>query len=178
MSYSLAKRCAELQLQKGSSGTWVVSEGVLFQPTASRVVHVHGMLVADDYHGDIYMIPLAVILEDIKNVLGVSSVSLPHDTNDIKRLLQLESFSLHDNATHRVSSVTAASEATSSLNTTNSAESASVRAQSPSSKHATEQSRAAMWCCSACSYGPMFSDILYCPSCGHLYCLACSDVEL
>jgi hypothetical protein len=97
-------RIVEFELQEGSSGTWVVSEEMVFEPDdtgnniATRVVYVHGILVADDGYGDAYMIPLADILGDIQNVLGVSSVSLPHDTNEVVRLLQMESFSLHDNA--------------------------------------------------------------------------------
>lgn len=120
MSHDLADKCVELELQEGSSGTWVVSEKMVFEPDdtgnniATRVVYVHGQLVADDGYGDVYMIPLAGILGDIKNVLGVSSVSLPYDTNEILRLLQLRSFSLRDNESPSVSPTTAAPEASSS----------------------------------------------------------------
>jgi hypothetical protein len=182
LSYDSANRCVEFELQEGSSGPWVVSEEVFKESMATRVVWIHGMLVADDGYGDAYMIPLAEILHDIKKGLGVSSISLPLDTNEIRRLVQLESFSLHDNAPPSLSTNTAASGATSSLNMTLT-QSATVHAQSPASVHAqnastsldtTKWSQGSAWYCSNCGDGPMGSWEPVCFSCGHVYCSACT----
>lgn len=130
------------------------------------------MLVADDGYWDAYMIPLAEILHDIKKGLGVSSVSLPHDTNEIRRLVQLESFSLHDNAPPSVSTDTPASGAISTLNMTLT-ETASVRAQSPSFPQGTSAvSDKVVWYCSNCGDGPIGSWNPSC-TCGHEYCDKC-----
>lgn len=131
---------------------------------ASRVARIHGILVADDGYGDIYMIPLADILDDIKQGLDVSSVSLPHDTNEILQLLQLERFSLD----------TSVSGATSSSNTTNFTASVSVRAQGSSSNDALVASSHSVWYCSQCGDGPIGSWNPGCNSCGHMCCEACT----
>ena len=178
-SYDRANTSVDFELYEGSSGSWVVSEEIAFEPhdsgnhIATRVACIHGILVADDGYGDIYMIPLADIMDDIKHELDVSSVSLPPDTREIRRLLQLESFLLHDNDPSPELSTTAALDATSSLNTSP-AESASVRTQNPSSDSATALPRDAVWYCSNCGDGPMGPWGEACDNCGHTYCSACT----
>jgi hypothetical protein len=183
VSYDIANKCVEFELHEGSSGSWVVSEEMIFEPDdtgnniATRIVCVHGVLVADDGYGDIYMIPLADVLKDIEKGLGVSTVSLPHDTKEIEALLQLKNFSLHKNEHPPVLPITAASRTTSSLNMTLT-ESASVRAQSPSASQdmSTKWFNEIVWYCSNCGNGPTGLWNPACPSCGHAYCSAC-EVE-
>lgn len=56
------------ELQDGDSGSWVVNPISL---------EVYGHVVATDITGDAYVVPLHASLEEMKNVLGVESVSLP-----------------------------------------------------------------------------------------------------
>jgi len=61
------------EFQDGDSGSWVVN------PTS---LEVYGHVVATDIMGDAYIVPLYASLEEMKEVLGVESVSLP-DTADL-----------------------------------------------------------------------------------------------
>ena len=179
VSYDIANRFIEFELHEGSSGSWVVSEEMVLEPDDSgndietRIVCVHGVLVADDGYGDVYMIPLADVLDDIKKVLGVSMVSLPHDTKEIAALLQLEKFSLHKDESPPVLPTTAASRTTSSLNMTLT-ESASVRAHAQSPSASQDTSTKWVWYCDECGGGPMDMKNPYCTHCTHEYCSQCA----
>ncbi|KAK0750055.1 hypothetical protein B0T18DRAFT_462023 [Schizothecium vesticola] len=61
------------EFQDGDSGSWVVN------PTS---LEVYGHVVATDITGDAYIVPLYASLEEMKEALGVESVSLP-DTADL-----------------------------------------------------------------------------------------------
>ncbi|KAF2993813.1 hypothetical protein E8E13_001425 [Curvularia kusanoi] len=87
-----------LELPEGKSGTWVISESHDDASAQKTVVNAHGIAIADDGYGDIYMIPLSDIMADIERVSGTSSVSLPRDTDEIARLIELEHFSLYEDA--------------------------------------------------------------------------------
>jgi hypothetical protein len=140
--------------------------------TATPVVCVHGMLVADDSYGDAYMIPLADILNDIKQGLDVSSVSLPQDTQEIVRLLRLKSFLPYSHAPDPVMKTIESPGAISYLNNTL-AKLAKVRTRSPSfSQDDTTGSDKYVWYCSDCTRGPRGSWSPRC-ICGHARCARC-----
>ncbi|KAK3987132.1 hypothetical protein QBC44DRAFT_295700 [Cladorrhinum sp. PSN332] len=56
------------EIQDGDSGAWVIN------PVSKEV---YGHVVATDYTGDAYVIPLHAIFSDMKRDLGVKSVGLP-----------------------------------------------------------------------------------------------------
>jgi hypothetical protein len=78
----------------GSSGSWIISHDALSYPclpadeNTARTICVHGMFVADDELGDIYMVPLADILDDARDVLQISSVRLPNNIHEIRTLFE------------------------------------------------------------------------------------------
>lgn len=53
---------------------------------------MHGILIADDEYDDLYMVPLADVLEDVRVVNESPSVRLPYDTEEIMRLFELQRF--------------------------------------------------------------------------------------
>lgn len=64
------------------------------EDTVERTMKVFGQVVADDPFGDVYIVPLAETLEDIKEVLAVGDIRLPESTSEID--------SIFHNATERV----------------------------------------------------------------------------
>ena len=54
----------------------------------SRNITVFGHVVADDSLGDVYMVPLCDILDDIKHVLGAQGARLPESNSEISTILR------------------------------------------------------------------------------------------
>ncbi|KAK4168321.1 hypothetical protein QBC43DRAFT_201849 [Cladorrhinum sp. PSN259] len=67
------------EIQDGDSGSWVIN------PVSKEVF---GHVVATDYTGDAYVIPLHAIFDDIKHDLGVGSVELPTTADLLNIALQ------------------------------------------------------------------------------------------
>lgn len=136
-----------------------------------RIVQVQGMAVADDEFGDVYMIPLVDIVNDIKNALGMASVRLPHDAQEPSRLFDLQAIEGH-------------------------AEPANIPGQSRSPPPIVEANKDAavsapstpeqispqphsyitwVWHCHKCGNGPTYGNkFLVCSTCGHSYCGSCT----
>ncbi|KAF3038133.1 hypothetical protein E8E12_006224 [Didymella heteroderae] len=101
----------EFDLPIGSSGSWVVSErslpneGARFKGEVKseeakiNEISVHGMIIADDFFGEIYMLPLDEIIASMEEAMSGMSISLPSDTNEIVRLLNEQSFRMDRTAT-------------------------------------------------------------------------------
>ncbi|CAN9270455.1 unnamed protein product [Alternaria alternata] len=86
----------------GSSGTWVTAETTesssdtrhqgsttsdsYYQP--SRNVTVFGQVVADDSLGDVYMVPLCDILEDVKQLFNAREARLPESNSEVDSILR------------------------------------------------------------------------------------------
>ncbi|KAF1933419.1 uncharacterized protein M421DRAFT_88639 [Didymella exigua CBS 183.55] len=100
------------ELPEGSSGTWVVSEDFVNDTNDAgedfrcRIVYVHGIVVADDCYGDVYMIPILDIMNDAKQALNATSVTLPRNTREATHLVQSKSFNLHVGSDATISSRT------------------------------------------------------------------------
>ncbi|KAF3042052.1 hypothetical protein E8E11_004462 [Didymella keratinophila] len=56
---------------EGTSGTWVVK-------MADETCQVFGHVIAEDPLGDVYMVPIADVLEDIRLELNAQAVEVPH----------------------------------------------------------------------------------------------------
>jgi ABC-type ATPase with predicted acetyltransferase domain len=166
----------DFELPEGSSGTWVVSEEVVMdtndagENVVSRMVCVHGVIVADDCYGDVYMIPLANILDDMKQVLNASSVSLPQDSAAIARLIQWQSFRLPHSAEAAGQQQVHAAEDQSRASTAFT-KAAEVRTSSTSQfQPATDQNKETVWVCCQCGDAGMSTWQTNCHTCGHSRC--------
>jgi hypothetical protein len=65
----------------------IKSEDYMIQETT-----VHGMVIADDCFGEVYMVPLDEIVTSMEDAMSGMSISLPSDTHEIIRLLNEQSF--------------------------------------------------------------------------------------
>ncbi|CAN9386164.1 unnamed protein product [Alternaria alternata] len=97
---------ASRRLQDGASGTWVTSRPTpqlldwLGSPMKSAIppsTSVYGQIVADDIFGDIYMIPLHSIMDDIKTLMDAAIVRLPKSKSELWRVLNNQ---LHEEHAH------------------------------------------------------------------------------
>jgi hypothetical protein len=86
----------------GTSGTWVYTETT--KPASSnqsrsakasgpdhqagKITTVYGQIIADDSLGDVYMVPLRDILNDIKDVLGARGARLPESNTEVDEILR------------------------------------------------------------------------------------------
>jgi hypothetical protein len=57
------------------SGCWILRD--ISSSSSDRSTTFYGQVVCDDIFGDVYVVPLVDILDDIKEVLNASKVSLP-----------------------------------------------------------------------------------------------------
>ncbi|KAF2823930.1 hypothetical protein CC86DRAFT_408947 [Ophiobolus disseminans] len=103
-TYTVQLQGALQEIPLGSSGTWVLTESEGwpvdnrsdwpeeaalgdFDGAVERLVRVFGHVAADDAFGDVYMVPLVDILEDIKKELSARDVRLPESTSEIEMML-------------------------------------------------------------------------------------------
>jgi len=68
-----------------------VSETSSHERTGSKIT-VLGQVVADDALGDVYMVPLCDILDDVKHVLDAQAARLPENNSEINTILRM----MHD----------------------------------------------------------------------------------
>ena len=71
-------------IQNGDSGTWVVSKR--WDSELLPMVTVYGQIIADDVFGDIYMIPMSRIIEDMEKLLD-ATVTLPRSSQELQKAL-------------------------------------------------------------------------------------------
>lgn len=55
---------------------------------AGKITTVYGQIIADDSLGDVYMVPLRDILNDIKDVLGARGARLPESNTEVDEILR------------------------------------------------------------------------------------------
>ncbi|RYO58455.1 hypothetical protein AA0113_g7781 [Alternaria arborescens] len=86
----------------GTSGTWVYTEtskpanssrsqsATASDPDdqANRIITVYGQTIADDSLGDVYMVPLCDILNDIKDAVGARGARLPESNTEVDEILR------------------------------------------------------------------------------------------
>jgi hypothetical protein len=104
-----------LDVPIGSSGSWVLTESedwpgdnssewpepatqVGCQNKIERLLRIHGQIVADDAFGDVYMVPVVDILEDIRQELNAREVRLPESNFELQELLSSVAKDLEDSA--------------------------------------------------------------------------------
>ena len=82
---------ASKRLRDGASGMWVTSPWTrsvaLPMGTPLQPISVYGQVVADDIFGDVYMIPLIDIINDIKTSTGAAAVRLPASLTELGEML-------------------------------------------------------------------------------------------
>jgi hypothetical protein len=180
------------ELPTGSSGCWVTTEnfGSDAEHGSFREVAVHGIVVADDCFGDIYMVPLDEIMVSMEKALSGMSVSLPSDTLEIVRLLHEQSFRVdRQTMERRAVNTTEISKfaprapamyptgplpppphpASSSTNPPVAGPLNLTQPQTSSNGFSE-----AAWFCSECRDGPYLSWNVNCGNCGHARCDACN----
>jgi len=167
----------DFELPEGSSGTWVVSEEFVKgtndagENVVSRRVCVHGVIVADDCFGDVYMISLANIMDDMKQVLEATSVSLPQETPAIARLMHSQNFRLPHSAEasgqQRMPNAESQGRASATFTTP-----AEVRTSTtPRYETMTDRSpKDQVWRCCQCGDFGMSTWQTSCHNCGHSLC--------
>ena len=74
----------DLDIQSGASGTWVISVAMDFR--SLPVVTVYGQVIGDDVLGDVYMISMRDIIEDLSTLLK-AHVRLPSSLSELEKLL-------------------------------------------------------------------------------------------
>jgi len=72
------------RIRDGVSGTWVTSP---WTRGFNGSISVYGQVVADDIFGDVYMISLPDIMDDIKTLTGAAGVRLPRSLKELQELL-------------------------------------------------------------------------------------------
>ena len=77
-------------IQNGDSGTWVVSKR--WDSELLPMITVYGQIIADDIFGDIYMIPMSKIIEDMEKLLD-ATVTLPRSSQELQKALLTQIYS-------------------------------------------------------------------------------------
>jgi len=72
------------RIRDGVSGTWVTSP---WTRGFNGSISVYGQVVADDIFGDVYMISLTDIMDDIKTLTGAAGARLPRSLKELQELL-------------------------------------------------------------------------------------------
>lgn len=143
-----------------------------------RMVCVHGIIVADDCYGDVYMIPLIDIMNDTKQALNATSISLPHDTHAVTRLIQTQCFDVQTAADALVSARTSVVPTASGperkrkLSMTLTEEAIVSTTSPPPPRSTVSMGKNNVWYCSECGDGPYGEWNPTCPGCGHACCEA------
>ncbi|CAN9398061.1 unnamed protein product [Alternaria alternata] len=75
------------RLLNGASGTWVTSQPAQVLDRNVNPISVYGQVVADDVFGDVYMIPLRCIMEDVKILMDAAVVRLPSSIKELRQIL-------------------------------------------------------------------------------------------
>lgn len=166
----------DLELDSNDTGTDIVT----------RMISVHGMIVADDCFGDIYMVPLTTIMEDVKQALNATSVSLPRSVSDIKRMIQSGSFSLRGSVLSPESPTATDLEelADTSPTFTEAAQifmASSPHPQTPMHAGPTHAGKRTgnVWCCCECGDRPLATGLITsCPMCDHRACSNCEHLKI
>jgi RNase P subunit RPR2 len=150
--------------------------------STGRTITVFGQVVADDTLGDVYVVPLSDILDDIKHVFEAQGARLPESSSEIRAVLRMMS------DTAIASSENAANQTTSTRVVEENAEalpdpSARIYCTRCGSIYHTEMncgpvattstSSSAVWFCHSCGEGPIgvWQDI--CTECSHVICPGC-----
>ncbi|KAB2100473.1 hypothetical protein AG0111_0g11329 [Alternaria gaisen] len=84
--YTLVPDTARV-LPDGVSGTWVTARPTGFVKSIS----VYGQVIADDMFGDVYMIPLRAIIDDIRSLMDAAVVRLPKSMKELSQILTSQS---------------------------------------------------------------------------------------
>ncbi|KAI4941416.1 hypothetical protein J4E86_010448 [Alternaria arbusti] len=78
-------------IQDGASGTWVTSGWTRSLGRRiggpSEPISAYGQVVADDIFGDVYMIPLSDIIDDIKVLTRAAAIRLPESLMELEHML-------------------------------------------------------------------------------------------
>jgi hypothetical protein len=152
--------------------------------SAGRTITVFGQVVADDTLGDVYVVPLSDILNDIKHVFEAQEARLPESSSEINAVLRMMSDTAIANSKNAANQITPTRLVEDNAGALP-GPSARIYCTQCGSEHHTERdcpllvtssktpSRSLVWFCHFCNEGPISAWQNICTECNHEKCSWC-----